>query len=111
MAVSPIGLRGMISTPKRYVTKPERSGAIPEAPAVVAGLDDVAVMGETIEQSRCHLWIAEYTRPFAKGEVCRDDHRGALVETTDQMEQELSASLGERPIAEFIDLCRAQHNE
>jgi hypothetical protein len=57
----------MISTPKRYVTKPERSGAIPEAPAVVAGLDDVAVMGETIEQSRCQLWIAEYTRPFAKG--------------------------------------------
>ena len=34
-------------------------GSAFEAPAVVAGLDDIAVMGETIEQRGCHLGIAE----------------------------------------------------
>jgi hypothetical protein len=44
--------------------------------------------------------IAEHARPFAKGEIGRDDHRGPLIEAADQMEQELSASLGERQIAD-----------
>src|ERR1035441_8250654 len=108
MAVSPIGLRGMISIPKRYVTKPcsfmeRRSDAVLEAPAVVAGLDDVAMMSETVEQSRCHLRIAEHAGPFAERQIGRHDHRGALVEAADQMEQELSASLCEWQVTKFIE--------
>jgi hypothetical protein len=61
------------------------------------------MVGETIEQSRRHLRVAEHARPFAKGEIGRDDHRGPLIETADQMEQELSASLGERQVTEFIE--------
>jgi hypothetical protein len=38
----------------------QRSGAVLEAPALVAGLDDVAVMGEAIEERRGHLRIAEH---------------------------------------------------
>ena len=49
------------------------SGAVFEAPALVAGLDDVAVVSKTIEQSRGHLRIAEHARPFAEGEVGRDE--------------------------------------
>ena len=71
------------------------SGTVLEAPAVVAGLDDVAMMSETVEQSRGHLRIAEHARPFAKGEVGGDDYRGSLVEAADQMEQKLSARLCE----------------
>ena len=56
------------------------SGAVLEAPALVAGLDDVAVMGEAIEQGRGHLGIAEDGRPFAEVEVGGDDDRGLLVE-------------------------------
>ena len=78
------------------------SGAILKAPAVVAGLDDVAMMGETIEQSRRHLRITEHARPFAKSEICGDDHRGPFVKAADHVEQKLPASLRERQIAEFI---------
>ena len=61
------------------------------------------MMGQAIEQSRGHLRIAEHARPFAKGEIGGDDHRGPLVEAADQMEQKLSASLGEWQIAELIE--------
>ena len=43
------------------------SGAVLEAPALVAGLDDLAVVGETIEQGGGHLGIAEDGRPLAEG--------------------------------------------
>ena len=34
-----------------------RSGAVLEAPTLIAGLDDVAVVGETIEECGGHLWV------------------------------------------------------
>src|SRR5580704_10663508 len=42
------------------------SGAVFEAPGLVAGLDDLAVMREAIEQRGCHLGVAEHARPFAE---------------------------------------------
>ena len=54
-----------------------------EAPAVVAGLDDIAVMGKPVEQSGGHLGITEDAGPFAEGEIGGDDDGGALVEATD----------------------------
>ena len=50
-----------------------RSGAVLEAPTLIAGLDDVAVVGETIKECGGHLWVAEHARPFAEGEVGDDD--------------------------------------
>ena len=44
-----------------------------EAPAVIAGLDDVAVVGQPIEQRGRHLDVAEHTRPFTEGEIGGDD--------------------------------------
>ena len=38
-----------------------------------------------------------------KGEVRGDDDRGALVEATDEVEQQLAAGLGEGQIAEFVE--------
>jgi hypothetical protein len=67
------------------------SAAVPEAPGLVAGLDDLAVMGEAIEQCGGHFRIAEDAWPFAEGEVGGDDDRGALIEPADQMEQQLAA--------------------
>jgi hypothetical protein len=84
----------------------ERSDAVFEPPAVVAGLDDVAVVGQAVEPGRRHLGLAEHTGPFAKGEVGGHDHRGLLVEAADQVEQQLSTGLGERQIAQLI-----QHDE
>jgi hypothetical protein len=35
-----------------------------EAPAFVAGLDDLAVVGQAIEKRGGHLGVAEHARPF-----------------------------------------------
>ena len=71
------------------------SGAVFEAPALVAGLDDFAVVGEPVEQGRGHLGVAKHARPFAEGEIGGDDDRGALVEPADQMKEQLAAGLSE----------------
>jgi len=49
-----------------------------EAPAVVAGFDDVAVVRNAVEQRGGHLGVAEDSGPFTKGKVRRDDDRGAF---------------------------------
>jgi hypothetical protein len=77
------------------------SEAVLEAPALVAGLDDVAVVGEAIEQGAGHFRIAKNTWPFAKGEIGRDDDRGSFIEPADQVEEQLAARLSEGQIAEF----------
>ena len=74
-----------------------------EAPAVVAGFDDVAVMGETVEEGSRHLGVAEDAGPFAESEIGGDDHRGALIEPADEVEEELAARLREGQIAEFVE--------
>lgn len=51
-----------------------------EAPAVIAGLDDVTVMGQPVEQRGRHLGVAEHAGPFAEREIGGDDDGGALVE-------------------------------
>ena len=79
------------------------SGAVLESPAFVAGLDDLAVMGEAIEERRSHLGVAEDGWPFAECQVRRDDDRSALVELADEMEQELAAGLGEWQIAQLVE--------
>ena len=74
-----------------------------EAPGLVAGLDDLAVMGEAVEQGGGHFGVTEDGGPFAEGEVCCDDDRGALVEAADQVEEELVARLCEGQIAQFVE--------
>src|SRR5215475_14106783 len=44
-----------------------RSGSVFESPAFVAGLDDIAVVSEAVEQCRGHFGVAKYIRPFAEG--------------------------------------------
>jgi hypothetical protein len=48
-------------------------GSAFEAPALVSSFDDVAVMGEAIEQCGRHLRITEDARLFTEAEVCGDD--------------------------------------
>ena len=74
-----------------------------EAPAVVAGLDDVAVVGDAVEQGRGHLGIAEHGRPFAEGEVRGDDDAGPLIKLADEVEQQLPSRAGERQITELVE--------
>ena len=62
-----------------------------EAPAVVAGLDDIAMVRDAVEQRGGHFRIAEDGGPLAEGQVGGDDDRGLLVELADEVEQQLPA--------------------
>jgi hypothetical protein len=79
------------------------SAAVFESPAGIAGLDDIAVMGQAIEHGGGHLGVAEHLGPISEGEVGGDQQRGVLVELADQVEQQLAAGLAERQIAELVD--------
>jgi hypothetical protein len=81
---------------------PGASGAVFEAPGLVAGFDDLAVMGEAVEECGGHLGVAEDVGPFAEGEVGGDDDGCAFVEFADQMEQELATGLSEGEIAQLV---------
>ena len=58
-----------------------------EAPAFVAGLDDLTVVGEAVEQRGGRLGIAEDAGPFAEGQIGGDDDRGAFAKLADEVEQ------------------------
>src|SRR6187402_3269324 len=80
------------------------SGAVLEAPALVAGLDDVAVVREAVEERGGHLGIAgEDARPLSEGEVGGHEDRGLLIKAADAVEQELPARLREGEIAELVE--------
>ena len=53
---------------------------VPETERLVAGLHDMAVMRQPVEQRRGHLGVAEHARPFGEGQIGRDHHAGVLVE-------------------------------
>ena len=74
-----------------------------EAITVVAGFDDMAMMGESIRQRGGHLRIAEHSGPIREAQVGRDDDAGALIELTEQVEQQRTAGLAEWQVAEFIE--------
>src|SRR3546814_2871405 len=63
------------------------SRAVLEAEAVVSGLQDVAVVGEPIEECGGHLRVTEHAGPLTEAEVGGDDDAGALVEFAQQMER------------------------
>jgi hypothetical protein len=67
-----------------------------EAPAFVAGLDDVAVVGQPIEHGGGHFGVAKDLRPICEGEIGGDQQRHVLIELADQVEQQLAAGLAER---------------
>ena len=78
-------------------------GSVFEAPTIIAGLDDVAVVGQAIEQRGRHLGVAEHAGPFTECQVGGDDDGGSLVEPADEVEQELTAGLSERQVAKFVE--------
>src|ERR1700693_4899193 len=77
--------------------------AVLEAETVVSGFENVAAVSETIEESRCHLRVAEHGGPLAEAEISRDDDAGALVELAQQMEEQGPAGGAERQVAKLVE--------
>ena len=44
-----------------------------ESPAVIASLDDVAMVSQAVEQRGRHLGVAEHAGPFSEREIGGDD--------------------------------------
>jgi hypothetical protein len=78
-------------------------GAVPEAEAVVSGLQDMAMVREAIEERRRHFGVTEHRGPFAEAEIGGDDDAGSLVKFAEQVEQQGAARGTERQIAEFVE--------
>ena len=78
------------------------SSRLLNSPTVVAGLDDVAMVCQAVEQRGRHLGVAKHAGPFTEGEIGGDDDGRALVEPADEMEQELAAGLSERQVTELV---------
>ena len=56
------------------------SGSGLEAPSLIAGLDDVAVVGEPVEERGGHLGVSEDAGPLAEGKVGGDDDGCTLIQ-------------------------------
>lgn len=78
------------------------SSACFEAPAIVTSFHYFRVMGGAIEQHGRHFHITEDRRPVPESEFRGDDRRALLIESVDQIGQELSAFLSEGQITQFI---------
>jgi len=62
-----------------------------EVEAVVSGLQDVAAVGQAVEECSCHPGIAEDGGPFTTAQVRGDDDAGAFVKLAQQMEEKRAA--------------------
>jgi hypothetical protein len=85
---------------RRWTGTPDRHPK--RAPAVVTGLDDVAVVSQTVEQRGGHRRIAEHAGPFAEGQIGGDEDGGALIKPADEVEEKLTAGLGKGQISELV---------
>ena len=66
-------------------------GAGLEAEAVIAGLKDVAAVGQAVEEGGGHVGISEDGGPFAEAEVGGDDDAGSFVKFTQEVEEQRAA--------------------
>jgi hypothetical protein len=73
-----------------------------EPPTLIAGLHDVAVMRQPVQQGRGHLGIPKHIAPFREVQVGCDHHAGALVQLGEQVKQQCPTGLGEWQIAHLV---------
>ena len=70
-----------------------RLGTGLESIAVISGLQNVAAVGEAIEQRGGHFGVPKNGGPFREAQVGGDDDAGALIELAQEMEQQSAAAM------------------
>jgi hypothetical protein len=58
-----------------------------EVVTVVAGLQDMAMMGQAVEQRRGQFGITEHAGPFGKIQVRGDDDTGFFIQFAGQVKE------------------------
>jgi hypothetical protein len=84
--------------------------AVAEAPGLAAGLDDVGLVGEAVDDGLGESGVGEDLGPFAEGQVGGDDQAAAFVAFGEDLEDEFGGALGQREVAELVELCRRRHS-
>jgi hypothetical protein len=82
---------------------------VAEAPGFGAGVDDVCLVGEAVDDCLGEPRVVENLGPLAEGQVGGDDQRAAFVAFGEDLEDELGGAVGEGEVAEFVKLCRCPH--
>ena len=60
------------------------------------------MVGQSVEQCGRHLGIAEHAGPFTEAKIGGDDNAGALMELTQEMEEQRAAGSTERQVAQLV---------
>src|SRR5690606_12208896 len=79
------------------------SALLPQAIAIAADREDLAVMEQAIEDRGRHHGIAEDAAPLADRAIAGDEHAAALVAARDELEEEVRGFGLEWEIAELVD--------
>ena len=82
---------------------------VAKAPGLLAGLDDVGLVGEAVDDRLGQARVREHFRPLAERQVGGDDQRAALVALGEHLEDQLRGALGQGEIPELVQLCRHLH--
>ena len=69
---------------------------------MIAGLDDLTVMRQTIQYGRGHLLILKHLIPLAEAQFGRYCRRHSFIQLGDQMKQQISAVAGKWAIAQLV---------
>ncbi len=77
--------------------------ALVQAITVTVHLQDMDMVGETVEQCPCQAFGAEHLGPFIEGQIAGQQGGAPLVTLAEHLEQEFRAGLAERHEAEFVD--------
>src|SRR3954451_6167586 len=76
--------------------------AVAEAPGLGAGVDDVGLVGDAVDDGLGETGVGEDLGPFAEGQVGGDDQAAAFVAFGDDLEDELGSALGQGQVAQLI---------
>jgi len=70
-----------------------------EAIALAVQLEDMTVMGQTIQQGRGHAFALEDLAPFAERQIAGDQQAGPFVAIGEDLEQQLGPRPAKRQVA------------
>src|SRR3954468_5499027 len=77
--------------------------AVAEAPALGAGVDDVGLVGDAVNDGLGQAGVGEDLGPFAEREVGGDDQAAAFVAFGDDLKDELGGARGQGQVAQLIE--------
>ena len=72
------------------------------------GLDDVRFVGDPVDDRLGESGVGEDLGPLAEGQV-GDDQRSAFVAFGEDLEDEFGGAVGQREVAELVNLCGHPH--